>query len=44
MTIKAPKYPRVQVSASRHIKLASEARKKKITITQLAEQKFSKAR
>jgi predicted HicB family RNase H-like nuclease len=36
--------PRVVVSAARHDKLAAEAKKKKISIAELAEQKFKKAR
>lgn len=39
-----PKYPRVQVSGKRHNALAAEAKKRGISITQLAEEKFKKAK
>lgn len=42
--MKAPKYPRVIVSPSRHIKLAAEAKKRGVAIAQLAEEKFKKAK
>ena len=42
--ITAPKYPRVMVSPERHIALATEAEKKGISIAELAEQKFKKAK
>lgn len=42
--MKTPKYPRVMVSAKRHNTLAAEAKKKNISISALAEQKFVKAR
>ena len=41
---KGPKYPRVMVSNERHAKLSAEAKIKGISIMQLAEKKFSKAR
>lgn len=42
--IVAPKYPRVMVSAKRHIALAKEAKKLGMTISELAEKKFKVAR
>lgn len=42
--MKAPKYPRVMVSAKRHIALATEAKKKGVSIAALAEAKFKKAK
>lgn len=42
MTYTAPKYPRVQVSPARHKALAAEAKKRKITIAELVEEKLKK--
>lgn len=41
--MKAPKDPRVTVKPSRHIRLAAEAKRRGMTIAQLAEEKFKKA-
>lgn len=38
------KYPRVMVSAKRHAALKAEAAKRKISIQDLAEEKFKKAK
>jgi len=38
--IVAPKYPRVMVSAKRHVALAKEAQKLNISIAELAERYF----
>lgn len=42
--MKTPKYPRVMVSAKRHNALSAEAKKKGVSIAQLAEQKFKAAK
>jgi len=42
--MKIPKYPRVMVSPARHTKLAAEAKKRGKNISQVAEEKFKKAR
>lgn len=39
-----PKFPRVMVSLARHKALAAEAKKRKITIAELAEEKLKKAK
>lgn len=39
-----PKYPRVLVSLKRHKALALEAAKQNVTVAELAEQKFLKAK
>lgn len=44
MSYKPVKYPRILVSASRHKALFLEAGKKKISVAQLAEMKFKKAK
>lgn len=41
--IVAPKYPRVMVTAKRHVQLAAAAKKQGISIAQLAESVFAKA-
>jgi hypothetical protein len=41
---KKPADPRIVVSPARHKKLVEEAAKKKISVAELAEQKFVKAR
>ncbi len=38
-----PKYPRVQVSGKRHNKLSAEAAARKMSIQDLAEEKFAAA-
>lgn len=38
--MESPKYPRVVVSSARHRQLASEAEKKGVSISELAEEKF----
>ena len=40
----AIKWPRVQVSAARHAKLLAEAKKRKMSITDVAEEKFRAAK
>jgi hypothetical protein len=44
MKYKTPKYPRVMVSPERHAKLAKEAAEKKISIAEVSEKKFVKAK
>lgn len=39
-----PKYPRVMVSPKRHLALAREAKKRGITILEVAEEKFKSAK
>lgn len=41
---KAPKYPRILVSPERHAALMKEAKEKKISVAELAEAKFKKAK
>lgn len=41
--MEAIKYPRVMTSSRRHKKLADEARKRKMSIQDVAEEKFKKA-
>ena len=43
MSNTAPKYPRVMVSKKRHLALAREARKRGLTIAEVAEEKFKNA-
>lgn len=38
--MKQPKYPRIVVSADRHLKLQEEAGERKISLYKLAEEKF----
>lgn len=38
--IKEPKYPRIVTSGKRHVKLATEARKRGVDIQEVAEEKF----
>ena len=40
----APKFPRLVVSKERHVALQLEAKRKKITLAQLAEEKFNLAK
>lgn len=40
MAATAPKYPRVIVKGTRHIKLAAEAKKRGMSIEAVAEEKF----
>ena len=40
---RAPKYPRVMVTADRHLRLAGEAKKRKLSIAALAEEIFLKS-
>jgi hypothetical protein len=42
-TTEGVRYPRIIVSQKRHAQLTEEARKKKLTIEQVAEEKFKKA-
>ena len=39
-----PKYPRIMVSPARHKKLAAEAKKKSVSLMELAEEKFKAAK
>lgn len=39
---KGPKYPRLVVSAERHMALSKEAKKRGMTLTELGEEKLSK--
>ena len=43
MAYTAPKYPHILISMKRHEKLAKEAAKRNITITEVAEEKFKVA-
>lgn len=43
MPYKIPKFPRALVSLKRHKALAIEAAKRKMTVAEVAEEKFAKA-
>lgn len=40
VSVKLPKYPRIMVSGKRHATLASEAKKRNMSISAVSEEKF----